>query len=62
MAVFTLPKNSKVTEGKTWAYPTGAQDVREFRIYRWNPDDGKIPAWIHIMSTPATAVRWCSMR
>ena len=43
MAVFTLPKNSKVTEGKTWAYPTGAQDVREFRIYRWNPDDGQNP-------------------
>ena len=24
MAQFTLPKNSKVTEGKTWAYPSGA--------------------------------------
>src|SRR5262245_62605061 len=43
MAQFTLPKNSKVTDGKTWAYPSGAQDVREYRIYRWNPDDGKNP-------------------
>src|ERR1700682_6249692 len=43
MVEFTLPKNSKVTEGKTWAYPTGAHDVREYRIYRWNPDDGKNP-------------------
>ena len=25
MVQFTLPKNSKITEGKTWAYPTGAQ-------------------------------------
>src|SRR5947209_20605725 len=43
MTQFTLPKNSKVTDGKTWAYPTGARDVREYRIYRWNPDDGKNP-------------------
>ncbi|TMJ75761.1 MAG: succinate dehydrogenase iron-sulfur subunit [Alphaproteobacteria bacterium] len=43
MAQFTLPKNSKITDGKTWAYPTGARDVRECRIYRWNPDDGKNP-------------------
>ena len=43
MAQFTLPKNSRVTQGKTWAYPTGAQDVREYRIYRWNPDDGRNP-------------------
>ena len=43
MAQFTLPKNSKVTEGKTWAYPSGAHDVREYKIYRWNPDDGKNP-------------------
>src|SRR5213594_1664949 len=43
MTQFTLPKNSKITDGKTWAYPTGARDVRECRIYRWNPDDGKNP-------------------
>ena len=43
MALFTLPKNSKVTDGKTWAYPAAAQEVREYRIYRWNPDEGKNP-------------------
>ena len=43
MVQFTLPKNSKVTAGKTWAYPSGADHVREYRIYRWNPDDGKNP-------------------
>src|SRR6516165_3405145 len=43
MVQFTLPKNSKLTEGKTWAYPSGAHHVREYRIYRWNPDDGKNP-------------------
>src|SRR3974377_2101620 len=43
MAILTLPKNSKVTEGKTWAYPAGASDVRECRIYRWSPDDGRNP-------------------
>src|SRR6476620_5519750 len=43
MGQFTLPQNSKVTEGKIWAYPSGAQTVRDFRIYRWNPDEGKNP-------------------
>ena len=43
MVQLTLPKNSKITEGKIWAYPTGAQDVREYRVYRWNPDDGRNP-------------------
>ncbi len=43
MVQLTLPKNSKVTEGKIWADPTGAKEVREFHIYRWNPDDGKNP-------------------
>jgi succinate dehydrogenase / fumarate reductase iron-sulfur subunit len=43
MVEITLPKNSKVTEGKTWGFPTGAQNVREYRIYRWDPDEGKNP-------------------
>ena len=43
MVEITLPKNSKVTEGKTWGFPTGAQNVREYRIYRWDPDDGDNP-------------------
>ena len=43
MVEFTLPKNSRVTPGKTWPRPQGATDVKEFRIYRWDPDDGRNP-------------------
>lgn len=43
MATFTLPKNSKIEAGKTWPAPTGAKRVRAFKIYRWNPDDGRNP-------------------
>src|SRR3979411_402177 len=43
MVQLTLPKNSKITQGKTWAYPAGAQTLREYRIYRWKPDDEKNP-------------------
>jgi len=43
MVEFALPKNSKVTEGKTWPKPAGASETREYRIYRWNPDDVKNP-------------------
>jgi succinate dehydrogenase / fumarate reductase iron-sulfur subunit len=43
MAEFTLPANSKIGTGKTVPAPSGAKRVREFRVYRWNPDDGKNP-------------------
>jgi succinate dehydrogenase / fumarate reductase iron-sulfur subunit len=43
MAQLTLPKNSKVTEGKTWPRPSGATQTREYRIYRWDPDSGQNP-------------------
>ena len=43
MVQFTLPKNSKVTEGKTWPHPAKAKVEREYRVYRWNPDDGANP-------------------
>src|SRR3974390_3208861 len=38
MVEFTLPKNSKVTEGKTWPHAPKAHRETEFRIYRWSPD------------------------
>ena len=44
MAEFALPKNSRITGGKTWPKPAGATETREFRVYRWNPDDGKNPS------------------
>jgi succinate dehydrogenase / fumarate reductase iron-sulfur subunit len=43
MAEFTLPKNSKVGEGKRYPAAAGATRVQEFRIYRWNPDDEQNP-------------------
>lgn len=44
MAEFTLPKNSKVKPGRTFAAVAGAKRVKDFRIYRWNPDDGENPS------------------
>ncbi|MDH3475196.1 MAG: succinate dehydrogenase iron-sulfur subunit [Rhodospirillales bacterium] len=43
MVEFTLPKNSKVTKGKTWPKPDGAKRVKAFKIYRWDPDSGANP-------------------
>jgi succinate dehydrogenase / fumarate reductase, iron-sulfur subunit len=43
MAKFSLPKNSQYTEGKSWPKPAGGKNLQEFRIYRWNPDDGANP-------------------
>ena len=44
MVQLTLPKNSRMTTGKTWPKPEGAKNLRQFQVYRWNPDDGKNPA------------------
>jgi succinate dehydrogenase / fumarate reductase iron-sulfur subunit len=43
MVELTLPKNSRVRTGKTWNRAEGKGDWKEFRIYRWNPDDGENP-------------------
>ena len=43
MVELALPKNSVIQKGKTWPKPQGATNLTEFRIYRWNPDDGKNP-------------------
>ncbi|MBX3531169.1 MAG: succinate dehydrogenase iron-sulfur subunit [Rhizobiaceae bacterium] len=43
MVELTLPKNSKVKAGKTWPKPDGATNLREYRVYRWSPDDGENP-------------------
>ncbi|MDO8533710.1 MAG: succinate dehydrogenase iron-sulfur subunit [Xanthobacteraceae bacterium] len=43
MVQFTLPKNSKITQGKTWPRPAGAKRTTEFRVYRWNSEDGRNP-------------------
>ncbi|MSP48222.1 MAG: succinate dehydrogenase iron-sulfur subunit [Alphaproteobacteria bacterium] len=43
MAEFTLPANSKVTEGKTHKAPAGTKRVATFRIYRWESESGANP-------------------
>jgi succinate dehydrogenase / fumarate reductase iron-sulfur subunit len=43
MVEFTLPKNSKVGTGKTYAAPAGATNVKRFKVYRWEPDSGDNP-------------------
>ena len=43
MVQLNLPKNSRPIAGKTWPKPTGANETREFRVYRWNPEDTSNP-------------------
>src|SRR6478735_7360195 len=43
MVQLTLPKNSKVTEGKTWPHRAKAGAEREYRVYRWDPEDDRNP-------------------
>jgi len=43
MVQFTLPKHSVVKKGKVWPKPEGAGSLREFHIYRWDPDAGGNP-------------------
>ncbi|ABQ31084.1 MULTISPECIES: succinate dehydrogenase iron-sulfur subunit [Acidiphilium] len=43
MAELTLPKNSRVTQGKTYKAEPGATRVKSFKVYRWNPDEDANP-------------------
>jgi len=43
VAEFTLPKNSKVQKGKKYPAKAGTKNVRTFRVYRWNEEDGENP-------------------
>ena len=43
MAEFSLPRNSKIHKGRHFAAPAGATRVREFKVYRWSPDDTENP-------------------
>jgi succinate dehydrogenase / fumarate reductase iron-sulfur subunit len=43
MVEFALPANSKIGTGVTHKAPAEAKRVKPFRVYRWNPDDGKNP-------------------
>ena len=43
MVELTLPRNSRIGEGKTVPAPDGAKRTKTLKIYRWNPDDGQTP-------------------
>ena len=44
MVQLTLPRNSRLIGGKAWPKPDGAANTREFKVYRWNPDDSANPS------------------
>jgi len=43
MPQLTLPKNSQVTEGKSFPAPAGATRLRKVKVYRYDPDSGANP-------------------
>lgn len=45
MATFTLPKNSKITGKGEVHRASGAGRVKQFRIYRYDPDSGANPRY-----------------
>jgi len=45
MVQLTLPKNSRVGQGKRWPAPADAKRVKAFRVYRWDPEAGGNPRW-----------------
>ncbi len=44
MVELSLPRNSKVKQGKTHKAPAGAKNIRKYQVYRWSPDDGQNPS------------------
>ena len=38
MAELLLPKKSQPKPGRIWPKPEGATNLREFRVYRYDPD------------------------
>lgn len=43
MVEIRLPANSRTREGKTYPAPQNAVNTREFKVYRWSPDDEENP-------------------
>jgi succinate dehydrogenase / fumarate reductase iron-sulfur subunit len=45
-------RNSRIKTGKTWNRPQDKGKWKEFRVYRWNPEDGKNPRidgyWVNL--------------
>jgi succinate dehydrogenase / fumarate reductase iron-sulfur subunit len=43
MVAFVVPANSRIGIGKTWPAPAGPTRIKNFKVYRANPDDGQNP-------------------
>jgi succinate dehydrogenase / fumarate reductase iron-sulfur subunit len=43
MLQIRLPVNARPTEGRLFAAPESAENVKRFRVYRWDPDGGANP-------------------
>src|ERR1700741_2892709 len=43
MVELRLPRNSRIKTGKTWNKPKARRGWQQFKVYRWNPDDGQNP-------------------
>jgi len=43
MVELRLPKNSQIRTGKTWPKPAGATRLREYKVYRYDPDKADNP-------------------
>ncbi|SVA02306.1 uncharacterized protein METZ01_LOCUS55160 [marine metagenome] len=43
MAVFTLPKNSKIKKGKYYPLKNSVRNSKEFSVYRWDPENDSNP-------------------
>ena len=52
MVQLTLPRNSRIKTGNNWNGPESKGKWKEFRVYRWNPEDGENPRidsyWINL--------------
>ena len=44
MVKFALPKNSKINPGKYHRNSNSSKNLKKFKVYRWNPEDGKNPS------------------
>ncbi len=47
MAKFTLPRHSRIKDGKAVDAANGAEKKKTFDIYRWNPDETENPRMDH---------------
>ena len=45
MVQLTLPKNSKIAKGKDWPVKASGKNIKTFKIYRYDPEDGSNPYW-----------------